>query len=72
MKKDKKEKKKKELTPVEKKSVLTTFILLFPTMLITILTTRPTSIFISVFALALFVFQAILIKNFVKDHYAIA
>ncbi len=68
----KEKKPKKELSLVEKKSVLTTFILLFPTVLITVLTTRPTSTFISAFALALFIFQAILIKNFVKDHYAIA
>ena len=71
MAKDKKLAIKKELTPTEKKSVLTTFILLFPTMLIAVLTTRETSIFISGLAIALFCFQAILIRNFVRDHYAL-
>lgn len=64
-------KKKKEISPAEKKSVMTTFILLLPSMLITILTTRETSIFICGFAIALFCFQAILIKNFVGDHYSL-
>ena len=63
-------KEKKEVTPLEKKSLLTNFILLFPTMLITILATREPSIFISGFAIALFCYQAILIKNFVSDHYS--
>ena len=63
---------KKEITPVERKSVLTTFILLFPSMLIVILTAKEPSLFISGFAIALFCFQAILLKNFVSDHYSLS
>lgn len=64
-------KKNKDISPIEKKSIMTIFILLFPSMLIAVLTTRGTSVFISGFAIALFCFQAILIKNFVSDHYSI-
>ncbi len=66
----KKRAKKKELTETEKKSVLTTFILLFPSMIIAILTMAETSIFIGILAIALFCYQAILLKNFIGDHYA--
>ena len=60
---------KKEVGPTEKKSVLTAFVLLFPSMMIAVLTTFETSIANSVLALALFFYQAILLKNFVDDHY---
>jgi len=63
---------KKEITTTEKKSVLTTFVLLFPSMIIAILTTAKTSIFICGLAIALFCYQAILLKNFVDDHYALS
>lgn len=63
--------KKKKVTITEKRSVFTTFILLFPTMLIALLTTRETSPFISGLAIALFCYQAILLRNFVKEHYAL-
>lgn len=62
---------KKEITISEKKSVLTTFVLLFPSMIIAMLTATKTSIFICVLAIALFCYQAILIKSFIDDHYAI-
>ena len=62
---------KEKATPTEKKSVLTTFILLFPSMLIAALTTFETSIWTSGLAIALFFYQAILLKNFVDDHYTL-
>ncbi len=65
-------KKREELTPVEKKSVLTTFVLLFPSMLIAIIATVNSSIFLAALSLALFCYQAILLKSFVSDHYAIS
>ena len=64
-------KQKERATPMEKKSVLTTFVLLFPSMLIATLTTFETSIVNSVIAIALFFYQAILLKSFVDDHYAL-
>ena len=66
----KKDKNKKEVTPLERKAFLTTFVILFPAMIITILTTVETSIFVSGLAIALFIYQAVLLKNFVGDHYA--
>ena len=69
----KEEKKVKEkATPTEKKSVLTTFVLLFPSMIIAALTTFETSLINSGLAIALFFYQAILLKSFVDDHYALS
>jgi len=67
-----KEKIKKEVTPMQKKSVLTTFILLFPSMVIAALTTLETSIANSSLAIALFFYQAIILKSFIDDHYALS
>jgi hypothetical protein len=67
----KKEEVSDEVTPTEKKSVLTTFVLLFPSVIIAMLTTFETSILTCVLAVALFCYQAILIKSFVDDHYAL-
>ena len=66
-KKDKKVKKK--VTESMKKSVLTSFILLFPALLIASLTTLKPSTAMSALAIALFFYQAILIKNFIDDYY---
>lgn len=66
-----KEKERKEVTPIEQKSVLTTFVLLFPSMLIALIAIVHSSIFIAVLAIALFCYQAILLKSFVSDHYAL-
>ena len=67
-----KKKVKKPVTELEKKTVLTFFILLFPSMIITGLTTAPNSLSTTLLALALFCYQAILLKNFVDDHYKLA
>ncbi len=66
-----KKKENKEITPIEKKSVLTTFVLLFPTMLVTVIATINSSILLAGLAIALFCYQAILLKSFVTDHYAL-
>jgi len=68
-KKGKKVKVKKPVTEQTKKSVLTSFILLFPALVIAGLSTLPPSTAMSVLAIALFFYQAVLIKNFVDDHY---
>ena len=65
----KKKKEKKQINEKERKTVLTFFILLFPSMMITGLTTVPSSLFNTFLAIALFFYQAILLKNFVDDHY---
>jgi len=65
-------KEKKQVSERERKTVLTFFILLFPSMIIAGITTMPTSWFNSGLALALFCYQAILLKNFVDDHYGLA
>ena len=66
-------KKGKEITklPTEKtkKSVLTSFILLFPSMILAGLSTLKPSTAMSVLAIALFFYQAVLVKNFIDDHY---
>lgn len=61
----------KQVNPTERKSVLTTFILLFPSMLIAMLAAVSSSLLISAVAIALFCYQAILLKSFVSDHYAL-
>jgi len=66
-----KKKEQEEITPIEKKSVLTTFVLLFPAMLITTIATINSSILLAGLAIALFCYQAILLKSFVDDHYAL-
>ena len=70
-KKQKMVKEKKEVTPIEKKSVLSTFVLLFPSLLIAVLTTFESSVSISLMAILLFAYQAILLKSFLDDHYAL-
>uniref|UniRef100_A0A6M3JID4 Uncharacterized protein n=1 Tax=viral metagenome TaxID=1070528 RepID=A0A6M3JID4_9ZZZZ len=65
----KKKEEKKPVTEIERKTVLTFFILLFPSMVITGLTTVPNSWFNTLLAIALFFYQAILLKNFIDDHY---
>ena len=64
-----KKKKKKPITENTKKAVLTAFILLFPSLIIAGLTTLEPSIAMSILAIALFFYQAVLIKNFLDDHY---
>jgi len=58
---------KKPISKEYKKAMLSTFILLFPCLLITLLVCSFGDFKISSFAVALFVFQAILIKNFIED-----
>lgn len=64
-----KKKIEKKITEKEKKTVLTFFILLFPSLIITGLTTTQSSLFNTLIAIALFFYQAILLKNFIDDHY---
>lgn len=63
----KKEKKaKKEPSKLTKKAVFTSFILLFPSLIIvSLMADLP----IKFYAIALFFYQAILIKNFLDDYY---
>ena len=65
-------KKGKELTSNEKKSVWTTFTLLFPSLLLTFISMIfERSIEISVIAILLFFYQAILLKSFVENYYEV-
>jgi len=66
-----KEKVKREVTPTEKKSVLTTFILLFPSMIVALIATVNSTIFMAGIVIALFCYQAIVLKSFVSDHYTL-
>ena len=62
----------KELTSNEKKSVWTTFTLLFPSLLLTFISMIfERSIEISVIAILLFFYQAILLKSFVENYYEV-
>lgn len=65
---DKKGAIEEKATITERKSVLTAFILLCPSLIIVLLTTKV-PIILSV--LALFCYQAVLLKSFVDDHYAL-
>ena len=60
----------REVTITEKKSMLTTFLLLFPSMIIAILATVNQDFIMSGIVIALFCYQAILLKNFVSEHYS--
>ena len=62
-------KKKKHISEKAKKSVLTSFILLFPSMMLAGLSMLEPSIPMAAMAIALFFYQAVLIKNFIDDHY---
>ena len=66
-------KKKKVLTKNEKRSVWTSFTLLFPSLLLTFICLLfPRSIEISVVAILLFFYQAILLKSFVENYYEVS
>ena len=68
----KKKKKQKELSTSEKKSIWTTFTLLFPSLLLTFISMIfERSIEISVIAILLFFYQAILLKSFVENYYEV-
>ena len=64
--------KKRAIKPEKKKAMLTTFILLFPSMITTMWITFMTNIIITVSAIMLFFFQAVIIKNFVDGHYTVS
>ncbi len=62
-------KKKKEKKPIPEKvrrSMLTAFVLLFPSLIIVSLMGKLP---FSIYAIALFFYQAVLVKNFIDDHY---
>jgi len=64
-------KEQKKATPIEKKSVLTTFILLFPSMIVALIAIVNSTIFMAGIVIALFCYQAIILKSFVSDHYTL-
>jgi len=68
-------KKRQKVSPEQKKAMLTTFILLFPSLITTMWIANITFILdagIAISAILLFFFQSVLIKNFVDGHYSIA
>ena len=67
-------KKKEPIKPEQKKAMLTTFILLFPSLITTMWICNITFVInagIAISSIMLFFFQAVLIKNFVDGHYSI-
>lgn len=62
-------KNKRPITEKGRRSVLTAFILLFPSMVIAGLSTLEPTVEMSTLAIALFFYQAVLVKNFIDDHY---
>ncbi len=62
----KKRKQQKKVSQKVRKSMLTAFILLFPSLVIVSL---MGGLPLSMYAIALFFYQAVLIKNFIDDHY---
>ena len=59
---------KKKVNPTEKKVVLTTFLLLFPSLVIAAIAASSNSIGYAVISLALWFYQAIVIQNYVKSN----
>lgn len=57
---------KKPISQKVRKSMLTAFVLLFPSLMIVSLMGKLP---LSMYAIALFFYQAVLIKNFIDDHY---
>ena len=53
----------------KKKEVLTLFLMLFPSLIITGLVTGFAVLSLSIIAIALFFYQAVIIKNFLDDYY---
>ena len=60
-------KEKPRVRPEQRKAVLTAFILLFPSLLIGLLTMTNATTAKSVFAVLIFFYQAVIIKNFIDD-----
>ena len=67
-----KSKEKRKVNPIQKKAMLTVFMLMFPCFIITIWAALTTSIIIAISSILLFFFQAVLIKNFVDGHYKLS
>ena len=67
----KKAKRNQGHNPEQRRAMLTTFIMLFPSLLITLAVAMMAPLSISAFAILLFFFQGVLIGNFVRDHYSI-
>lgn len=57
---------KKEIDPTQKKRILTLFILAFPTIIITAIPRGWVSMIVKIL---LGVYQIIIIKNFIDEHY---
>ena len=57
---------KKKVPEKVRKSMLTAFVLLFPCLVIVSFMARLP---LSLYAIALFFYQAVLVKNFIDDHY---
>lgn len=55
-----------KVSPEKKKSVLTLFLLLFPSFILAI---PETSAWMSLIKIMVFFYQAIMLKNFIDDHY---
>jgi len=62
-------KEKKILSKVEKKSVWTFFTILFPSLILCILLTFPRNMEFSLIGILLFLYQAVILKNFIESYY---
>jgi len=60
---------KKPLTKEQKKSTWTFFIILFPSVILTMLLTFKRSTELAIVGLLLFFYQAIILKKFTEDYY---
>lgn len=69
MKEKQKKEKRKKLTPEEKRSTWTFFIILFPSLILAIILTFPRSIEGVVTGVFLFFYQAVILKKFTEDYY---
>ena len=69
MKKKPKKEKRKKLTPEEKRSTWTFFIILFPSLILATMLTFQRSIEGIVIGIFLFFYQAVILKKFTEDYY---
>jgi len=66
---DKKEQKVKKKGVVESKATNTAFILMFPSLLITIIAVLSAVSYVSLLAIGLAIYQFLLLKKFIEDYY---
>ena len=64
-----KEKKKREITPEERKATNTAFLLMFPSVIIACIAAFYAPVVVSVLAVLVTFYQFLMLKKFIEDYY---